>query len=79
MIFTNVSIHATLFAMHCGGPCRGLAISLADGLAMACLVFVAWARVVCLMCAPWGTGAMGPGAGGVHIGWTTSAHVTNTM
>ena len=43
------------------------------------LVFVAWVWVVCLMCAPRGTGAAGPRAEGVHVGWATSAHVTNAM
>ena len=41
------------------------------------LVFVTWARVVCLICAPRGVGAggvrvgrrgVGPGAGGVRVG-----------
>ena len=31
------------------------------------LVFVTWARVVCLICAPRGTRAAGPRAEGVHI------------
>ena len=39
------------------------------------LVFVAWARVICLICAPWDMGAAGPGAGGVHVGWAMGAHV----
>ena len=38
------------------------------------LVFVTRARVVCLVCAP-----QGPGAGGVHVGYTMSAHVINAM
>ena len=42
------------------------------------LVFVTWARVVCLICIPRGTRAAGPRAEGVHIRHTTRAHVTNT-
>ena len=42
------------------------------------LVFVTWARVVCLICTP---SALGPAAlrpRGIHIRQTTRAHVTNT-
>ena len=54
------------------GGCGGL-LSGATMLWGLHLVFVAWARVVCLICAP-----RGAGAGGVHVRWATRAHVINT-